>query len=429
MMKHQLTAVFTPATPATITFVERDIINNRLVRALELPGNQIVLYGHTGSGKSTLLQNILNRTYEKQITTNCMKGMTFDEIILDAFDQLKEFYISEITNNKRTHVNASLKAEYIAMQGQLSKIHETASGDKQQRVMPPLLTGQNLGRLLGESGYCWVIEDFHKIGEEEKVKLAQLMKVCVNLSNTYNELKIIVLGAANTAYQVVQADPELSKRISEIHVVLMNSDEIKNIIKKGCDALNIRINDELQNDIVKYSNGLASICHKICYLLCSAAMISSTVDNTIEFSHEDLQGALQEYLDDAEATLKYAFDCASKYVKAIQVLKVLVNVEMEGAHIDELYKLARDNTIYITKKDLQEYLDNLTSDAYGKILKLDDNTKVYSFIDPFYRCFAMTFFNAKDKIGKRTKLSDQEMLNIINNAMKGIRSNIGELIN
>lgn len=51
--------VFTPTQPAKLTFIDRDIVNNDLVDALETPGTQVVVYGHTGSGKTTLLTNKL----------------------------------------------------------------------------------------------------------------------------------------------------------------------------------------------------------------------------------------------------------------------------------------------------------------------------------------------------------------------------------
>ena len=124
------------------------------MRALELPGNQIVIYGHSGSGKSTLLENVLYRTYEKQINTNCMKDMTFEQVILDAFDQLQEFYVNEVTNNKKTKIDLKAKADYLAIQAQIGAVYENAEGQKQVRVLPPQLTPQNLGRLLGQSGYC-----------------------------------------------------------------------------------------------------------------------------------------------------------------------------------------------------------------------------------------------------------------------------------
>ncbi len=64
--------------PATLTFVERESVNAKLVDALMTPGKQLVIFGHSGSGKSTLPHNKLNQTYEDHVTTRCMSGMSFD---------------------------------------------------------------------------------------------------------------------------------------------------------------------------------------------------------------------------------------------------------------------------------------------------------------------------------------------------------------
>ena len=81
--------VFTPTKPARIAFVERDSVNDKLVNSLTTPGKQIVVYGHSGTGKTTLLVNKLTQLYERHITTRCMKGLKFEQLILDAFDQLE----------------------------------------------------------------------------------------------------------------------------------------------------------------------------------------------------------------------------------------------------------------------------------------------------------------------------------------------------
>ena len=51
-----------------------------------------------------------------------------------------------------------------------------------QRMLPAQLTPQRLGQFMGEAGYCWVLEDFHKINETEKTKIAQLMKVFMDMA-------------------------------------------------------------------------------------------------------------------------------------------------------------------------------------------------------------------------------------------------------
>ena len=428
MEKYQLKDVFTPTSPAKITFIERsNDINNRLVRALDLPGNQVVIYGYSGSGKSTLLENILYRTYEKQINTNCMKGMTFEQIILDGFDQLEDFYVNEITNSKKNTIDAKAKADYLAIKTQLSMAFENASAEKHTRVLPPQLTPQNLGRLLGQSGYCWVLEDFHKIEGEEKEKLAQMMKVFVNLSVTYPDLKIIALGAVNTARQVVKSDKEMRRRITEIHVDLMSSDEIKQIISKGCAALNIEIDDGLQNDIANHSNGLASICHKICYLMCSAALINETVKEKISFTAEDLHNALCEYISDEEDTIRDAFDSALKIEKIEPTLRVLSAQNISGAHVDDLYQWSKEHLIKITTTKLKEDLENLEKEEFGSLVKLEENSQKYSFADPFYRGFSMAYFEQKDSTLQKKRMTEKDMLELFNSAFKILHTNFGSV--
>ena len=72
------------------------------------------------------------------------------------------------------------------------------------RLLPPQLTAQNLAKMIGSVHACWVLEDFHKIEEVEKVKFAQMMKVFADLSDTYPELKIIAIGAVNSAREVIK---------------------------------------------------------------------------------------------------------------------------------------------------------------------------------------------------------------------------------
>jgi energy-coupling factor transporter ATP-binding protein EcfA2 len=422
---YDLTEVFTPMTSASVTFVDRvkDDVNNRLVRALDLPGNQIVIYGHSGSGKSTLLENVLYRTYEKQINTNCMMGMTFEEVILDAFDQLEEFYVGEVTNNKKSKIDVKAKANYLAIKAQIGVVYENSAGEKQVRMLPPQLTPQSLGRLLGQSGYCWVLEDFHKIQGAEKDKLAQMMKVFVNLSIQYKDLKIVALGAVNTARLVVKSDKEMRKRVSEIHVELMGPDEILEIVKKGCKALNISMDDDVKNEIVRHSNGLAAICHKICYLMCKAGFVDKTAEEEVYFNFDDLQISLSEYVKDEEDTIRDAFDSALKLAKVDATLRILASQSLEGAHIEDLFQWSKDHGVRITKKKLTEDLEKLEQEEFGELVKFEDNSQRYSFLDPFYLSFCMAYFQEKDNKLKRTKISEREMIELFNNAFKVIRSN------
>ncbi|MBF0566231.1 MAG: hypothetical protein HQK89_13425 [Nitrospirae bacterium] len=58
--------IFTPATTARKNFIERDGLDARLQKALQTPGIQIIIYGHTGLGKSAIVLN----THEKNMERN-----------------------------------------------------------------------------------------------------------------------------------------------------------------------------------------------------------------------------------------------------------------------------------------------------------------------------------------------------------------------
>ena len=208
MEKHDVRDVFTPTKPAILTFVERKAINEKLVDSLRTPGKQLVVYGHSGSGETTLLINKLFQLYENHITTRCMSGLNFDQIIIDAFDQLNQYYISEETRTIKSGISGSLSAEYIGIKAKIDLSLSEDFQTKQHRIIPPQLTPQKLASFIGSAGCCWVLEDFHKIDDGEKKKLSQIMKIFMDMAVDYNDLKIIAIGAVGTAREVVAYDSE-----------------------------------------------------------------------------------------------------------------------------------------------------------------------------------------------------------------------------
>jgi len=399
MKKYLVKDVFTPTKPARVAFIDRESINGRLVNALQMPGKQIIVYGHSGSGKTTLLTNKLNQLYESHITSHCMKGMTFDQIILNAFDQLGIYYVSERAVASKVTVSAELAGAYLAIQSKLSSSEITENTSKEQRILPPQLTPQFLGRLLGEAKCCWIIEDFHKVDDAEKTRLAQLMKVFMDMSDDYDELKIVALGAVDTARQVVEYDREMRNRVAEIHVDLMTEKEIESIVSKGEEALNIVFGEDLKSLIARYSNGLASVCHHICFYMCQAAGVVETCDEKLELNQTHFETALIHYVEDASDSIRGAFDKAFKQRRKTKhdhvslVLEALSSFKERGAgRVDLLTKIRKKVPTY-PENSLKDTLQKLTTEEYGCITRFDQTAGLHSFSDPIYRVFALAHFH------------------------------------
>lgn len=398
-MENKLTHdVFTPTTPARLTFVERESVNTKIVNALRTPGKQVVVYGHSGSGKTTLLVNKLHQLYEKHITSRCMKGLKFETLILDAFDQLSPFYISESSTRKTTTISGSISQDYINIKSQVTASKAQETGEKTQRILPPQLTPQALGRFMGEANCCWVLEDFHKIDEEERSKLSQIMKVFMDMADEYRQLKVVAIGAVDTARQVVEYDPEMRNRVAEIYVPLMEPEEILCIASKGEELLNIEFAQELKQGISHYSSGLASICHHLCLNICTSQEIYETSPTKLTIPEDALDAAVNIYLEEASDTLKKAFDQAFKQEKvkkfdnAKLILSALTKLRPDGALRSEIYSEILKGEPKYPQGNLTSFLKKLSTKEAG-IIQFDSNSNKYYFADPLYRSFATALFS------------------------------------
>ncbi|MBK9096907.1 MAG: hypothetical protein IPM14_02070 [bacterium] len=174
MANYKLFDVFTPAQPASLTYIERISVSQKLTRALETPGKQIILYGHSGSGKTTLLKQQLEELKSNKITTRCMKGMTLNEIIVDAFDQLDIYYENSSESTRGNKIGGGLSASYLGIKASLSAGKDSGVKSHNKRAVELPITPQTLAKFFGEAKSIWIIEDFHKIDQDEKLSYPKL---------------------------------------------------------------------------------------------------------------------------------------------------------------------------------------------------------------------------------------------------------------
>ena len=266
------TDVFTPTTPARFAFVEREELNTQLVDALRTPGKQVVVFGPSGSGKTTLLVNKLEQLYPDHITSRCTAATTFDNLLLGAFDALNIYYSSGASVSRSKSISAKLEQDYFRIKSSIEAASSSQTQTNFTRLLPPQLTPQSLAEFCGAANCCWVLEDFHKVPVSEKERLSQIMKVFMDSAAEYRDVKIIAIGAVDSARQVIQYDPEMRNRIAEIAVPLMTESELVDIMEKGEALLNVRLGVAKQ-EIASYSSGLGAVCHQLSLNICFAGDI------------------------------------------------------------------------------------------------------------------------------------------------------------
>lgn len=392
--------VFTPNKPARATFVERETINVQLVNAIQTPGKQIVIYGHSKSGKTTLMVNKLFELYSNHITTRCTTGMTYSEIVINAFDQLDRYYVTETTGTRRRQTSLSLEPQYSMIKAQLGVQSSSELQTRQQRVLPPQLSPQTLARFLGETDCCWVLEDFHTIELADKIRLAGDMKVFMDMADEHNRLKIVAVGAVDTAREVVELNPDMRTRVAEIHVPSMTDAEIMEIIKVGERILNFTIPAEIKSGIVRYSNGLGSVCHQLCLNICLAAGITEPDQERIEINGSELDSAIEAYVSEQSDTLKSTFDKAFRRTGKGQfdsrrlILSALTRYSSESGatRAEILAKITEEHPQYPSRQ-INTYLKQLQTSERGAIIRYDSTSGKYFYSDPIYGAYAMIYFD------------------------------------
>jgi hypothetical protein len=417
MKKYITTKVFTPSSLAQHSFVEREpMINSQLVDSLRTPGKQIVLYGYSGCGKSTLLSNKLNKIYENEIVTRCMKGMTLENILADGFDQLGKFLKTEETQSNFS-INPKVSFEYSDIKTSFSVIDYSLDKTKSKKqLIPPQLTPRRLGQFFGESKCCWVLEDFHKIQGEEKTRISQIMKIFMDMSQDYPDLKIIAIGAVGTAREVVQYDHELNNRISEIYIPPMNHEEIKSIISSGEKLLNVLFSENQKNMIAEYSCGIPAICHQLCLNMCFSIQVYETVEKKRAFDRDELDLAIEKFISERSDSLKADYDLAVKgseimrKKEAESILKASLSINSNEFNLEQIKKnLNKEIEDELLTKKLQE----LSSVKRGEILIYSEASGNYRFNNLFIKNYALMNLSRKENEKGLIVLKEQKSIDLL----------------
>lgn len=390
---YNLLEIFTPSQPADVTFVERNEINRRLERALRTPGKQIILYGYSGVGKTTLLTNKLKESQINYIKTNCITGMTINDIILDAFNQLDVYYPVEKSKGKSSGVGLDLNISFWIIKAGIKDESKSETKTSHKRAVELPITPQNLAKYIGAKELCWVIEDFHKIEESHKKQMAQIMKVFMDSSTDYNKLKIIALGAVNSAREVVQYDPEMRNRIAELEVPLMDIQNLKRIISNGEKYLNIEFDDAIKNRISTYSSGLPAVTHNLCLLMCELNNIKETQSIKKSVLSNTFNEAMEEFLEESSDSFKIIYEHATKVnhkrknENPLDLLNAIIQVDKENFSLLEVKEVIQIIDPSYTGNNLKKYLDEFCSPIRSEILRFNENSNKYYFSNPFIKAY------------------------------------------
>ncbi|ATP56901.1 hypothetical protein CPT03_10630 [Pedobacter ginsengisoli] len=403
-----LADIFTPNTVAKLTYVNREVIESDLAKYIDMPGKQIVVYGHSGSGKTTLLNHQLSSLKKTIIKVHCEKKTTFEDIILQAFDNLNQFYLTETTSSETHKISTEYKSDYKAISAKIGSEQSLTESSKLVRIVPPQLTPQKLGQFLGLAKCILVIEDFHKVADKEKQRIADVVKIFIDVANDYPTVKIVCIGAVGTARELIELDNNLNNRIAEVFVPLLSDEQITRVVEKGSELLNIKIGKELTEKIIYYSNNLGSVAHQICYDICFYSGIKKMRLTRKELKINAFKDAVNSYVRKNSDTYNKIYDQIINKHCGWNVLKKFDNAEKEFLSFDEIFESIPKAKSF-SKDELIDLLSLFISPEFGEVLRHDRVSMKYSISTPFFRAYLkMKLALEKSEMNERNKKKSQK---------------------
>jgi hypothetical protein len=239
---------------------------------------------------------------------------------------------------------------------------------------------------------CWVLEDFHKVPPDQKTPLAQSLKIFSDMAGDFPTLKVVAIGATDTARQVVEYDAEMRNRVAEVLVPLMNEEELSSIITAGGLLLNVNMRP-VREAFVRYSMGVASVCHQLALNACLDRGVLETQPKTMTFPGESLKPALERWVDESSDSLKATFEQALRRHKVRRfdntrlILKALARGPLEGMLHGEVLRSIRGEERDYPPGNLTQYIRQLMETDRGSLILSSPDGR-YRFVDPLHHSYA-----------------------------------------
>lgn len=419
--RYNINEVFTPTTSAKLTYIERSDISEKITKALLMRGMQLILYGYSGSGKTTIIQNILAKQRKRYIITNCISGNTLDDLIHNAFDQLNPYYCSTKSKKIINGISKDIKANYHGLSTSINSFRTNENTSEYSRIIPVQITPQRLVDYLGYAKVIWIIEDFHKIHENERQKFSNIMKVFLDNSNKFPDTRLIAIGVTNTARTIIKYDKDMENRVKEIEIPLLSNSEINKIILLGQQLLNISFSEETVNEVVNYSNSIASVCHQLCFNMCyDFKLLKTQLFATAMMPQNLLEAAFISYIDGSSDSFKSIFDKALSLqdktgCDSSGILKAMCSSPRNEVRKEEIFGYKFNRKTY--KSTFLHFLFLLTTAEYNEILRFDKDSGKYMFSNIFLKAYGNMYFSKLDNEYKKDNMAQSEsftkLLNIL----------------
>lgn len=288
--------VFSPAAPVhrQDLFAGRHQQMEDLINAAFERGQHAAIFGERGVGKTslaTIMTSVLDTLENKLVVkVNCDTTDTFDSLWRKAMDEM------QILAAIRTDERAELLRNALTL--------ATDELDSVSRIRPNDV--RKLLRMISTAMECVVfVDEFERLKDPAATfSFAETIKI---LSDQSIAATIVLVGVADNLEDLLSEHGSIERALAQIHMPRMSHEELADIVERGLQMVDMKIDDVGLSTIVTISRGLPHFTH----LLTQSAARSVIEAGGREISAEDVRDAIKKLSYRIQETVLNAYRTAT----------------------------------------------------------------------------------------------------------------------
>jgi Cdc6-like AAA superfamily ATPase len=384
--------VFTPAAPAVDSkvYAGRIIPASLLTNILREKGTQILVYGDSAIGKTSFVLTELRRRNVNHLRVQCESRMKWGQITNEILRQLKEGMPRRKVETDTTEGGVSLNLYFAKVKG----------GGSSADTIEIDLAGDvgSIGHItdvLSKHQMNLIIDDFEKVSSRQtKTSVANLAKNISDAARSRNSPRIIVLGIADSADDLIEADQSIASRLHPLQLPRMEDEEIAAIVSKGFAQLDISCAATVIRSLSQILGGYPKYAHAIGLEMSRGVLEDNSASVTDANMRRGIRAFLRRYGTHVQAIYNKATVIRGKDNPSYSlVIKALADKGVVGDFtIDEavarIASYANSQSpsarqgVQMSKKELRRILDRLCRKERGPMFARSSRTGRYYFHNP-----------------------------------------------
>jgi Cdc6-like AAA superfamily ATPase len=289
-----LSRLFTPAAPINdrMLFAGRQGQARKILDALNLESQHVVIYGERGVGKTSMANTVASLLVEDDDTripilaphVNCDSSDTFASTWKKVFAQI-QVLTSRSTAGYRTEVikKGTLLSDQLPKEAGLEDVRQL---------------------LESIPGSVIFIDEFDRLKKRQDTQLfSDFIKA---LSDFRTNVKVVLVGVADSIEDLVVGHASVERCISQVFMPRMLNRELEEIVTTRLQRAGMSCDQEVPIIIAKLSQGFPHYTHLLGLYSARAALNRDSID----LNKDDVFNAIAEAVDQAQASIRSTYQAA-----------------------------------------------------------------------------------------------------------------------